>query len=234
MALYENCSKEHIIKQYKETGSFSHDEIIRNDLSGIRFPKINLRHVKITQTYLDRALFSGMQCFHTTIEQSNCNELQAQTSHLDSSRIVASNFIKADFSHAHLHDVRFEQCVAHSIQFSHSRITSTDFYECQMYKAHFDGSMLINVTFHPGSKGDLSTLQKTRFTHSMIVQCSFSHMNLPGIDMSHSVFIGCDFTLAQLDDIDFSKTSFINCIFDDQVPVPGKLTNSPVGSTLFS
>ncbi|MBN2440600.1 MAG: pentapeptide repeat-containing protein [Spirochaetales bacterium] len=233
MAIYENYTKELLLRKYRESGGFSHDEILNNDLTDISFKGIQLDYVHIKESFLDRALLSGMKCSNVTIEQSNCTSLLALNSQIDSSRIMNSNLIKADFSSSILNGMYFENSIAHSIRFSHARITASYFNECQMYKSKFDHSILIKVFFQPGTKGDLSTLQKADFSGSMIIESSFYNINCIGALFDETVFIGCNFIGAHLDEIDRSKASFINCTFEDKESVLRKMTNSPTGSHLF-
>lgn len=233
MACYENCTKELVLNHYKETGIFSGDTIINNDLSDIECPGIRFHNVSIKQSYLDRALLKEMICQNVIFEQSNSNSIQAMNSQIQESKFLYCHSIKADFSHATIHKTRFENCIAHSIRLTGTRITDSVFYTCQMYKAKFDKSILIKVAFQAGEKDDLSTLQKATFTNSMLIDCSFSFINLIGAEFGHSVFIGCDFTGTNLDETDLLYSSFINCIIDEQGIIPGKLTNSQERSNIF-
>jgi uncharacterized protein YjbI with pentapeptide repeats len=211
MACYENYSKELILNKYKEKEIFSGDTIRNNDLSGIICPGIQFHHTTIQRSNLDRALWEKMVCQNVVIEQSNCNALQAMDSRIQNSSVIHCNSIKADFSHATIHQTRFEKCTAHSIRFTGARITDSVFFECQMYKARFDRTILMKVSFLPGEKGDLSTLQKATFEHSMLIDCSFSHINLIDAVFSNTVLIGCDFTGTILEDTERINSSFIQC-----------------------
>ena len=233
MAVFESCTKELVLRKYREEGILSGDKIINNDLSGIKCPNIQLNKVNITGSYLDQAFFSEMVCTDVSIVQSNCNSIQAMGGCMKNCHIYNCNVIKADFSKARLHGVCFENCIAHSIRFTSARITSSRFSECQMYKAKFDHCILIKVEFLPGSKGDLSTLQKAAFTHSIIIACSFSKVNLIGALVTNTVFIGCDFTGTSMDEIDQSTASFINCTFNENEKTLKDLTNLPAGNRIF-
>lgn len=222
MACYEDWTKELVLSKYKEKGIFAGDTIIHNDLTGIVCPGVQFLDVTIKQSSLDKALLSEMVCTHVIIEQTNWNSVQAVDSRIQNSGFIQCHSIQADFSHAVIHKTYFEKCTAHSIRFTGARITESVFSECQMYKARFDQSILMKVEFHPGEKGDLATLQKTTFTHSMIIDCSFSGINLIGAGFGNSVFIGCDFTGAQLDEIDLTESSFVHCVFDKQI-LPGSV-----------
>ena len=223
MAVYDAHSKEVLLYHYKKEGTFTADQIINNDLTGIDLSKAVFMDTSIEGSHLVQALLTETQTNRLVVQQSDLRETDFSCSGQQAGQYLNSYLIKACFTGSRLYDVRFEKCIAHSMDFSGACLVNSVFHECEMFKNKFRQTLLMKVVFSSGNKGDLAGLVKSVFSGALVIDCSFVGINLNQAEIEGTTFIQCNFTGAQLEGVDYSKGHFIACTFDHSTSAPGAL-----------
>ncbi len=211
MAEYESYTRELVLHRYRESKLFSTDAIEKVDLSDIDLRGVRFEDTRIAETFLDRAILSGMSLVRTAVVQSNCNYLVAPGSRIEEAVFSNCTILKSDFTGSSAVGLRMTNCIAHSMDLTGSSVVNAVFTDCQMQKARFERSLVMKVAFRRASLEGLVLLGKTSFSGSMVVDCTFSSVDMSGTVLTGAVFIGCGFNDTVLDEADCSGARFIHC-----------------------
>jgi uncharacterized protein YjbI with pentapeptide repeats len=194
MADFESFTKELVLHRYSETKLFSGDTIEKLDFTDIDLKGVRFEDAKIVESFLDRAMLEGFRMTRTAVVQSNCNYITARGASIAESV-----------------GLRMTNCIAHSLDFSDSSVIATVFTDCQMQKARFERSVLMKVVFRKASFDGFVMLGKAVFNGAMVVDCTFSSVDISGASLAGTVFIGCAFNDTMLDPAECAPARFIHC-----------------------
>jgi uncharacterized protein YjbI with pentapeptide repeats len=211
MADFESFTKELVLHRYSETKLFSGDTIEKLDFTDIDLKGVRFEDAKIVESFLDRAMLEGFRMTRTAVVQSNCNYITARGASIAESVFTNCSLLKSDFTHSNSVGLRMTNCIAHSLDFSDSSVIATVFTDCQMQKARFERSVLMKVVFRKASFDGFVMLGKAVFNGAMVVDCTFSSVDISGASLAGTVFIGCAFNDTMLDPAECAPARFIHC-----------------------